>query len=338
MGLFDIFKTQWWAGKMTLDDRKKIFWYLKRRTSYTAWKREADAFDAFAVIVKKQAVEQPHAKGLMDGTYWKPFYAEILKAQVFYEQGLARLLQGDRSVWLYSDRSILGDAETIAESWYSELVNNGARGDHTYDGKYVDEMTEAIKVFNLASRDAGGLQSMMADTPATECWTTFWHDKFAKLPLPDPLLDVPVPTSELLIKTGDAVPVFGIYEPQLKDGCMNYLLAGTPAPKLEVTNGTYVVGRPISVTWRLIWEDTRYVDGSIPEEESSYFPIETSIAKPAVVPTLPDNLRTAATGELCPQSGNWIVLDDINGKQVMQKGERLPQYQGRDVIWLLGSN
>jgi hypothetical protein len=338
MGLFDMFKTQWSAGNMTADDRKKIFWYLKRRTSYTAWKRAADAFDAFAVIFKKQVVEQPHAKGFMDGTYWERYYAEILKTQVFYEQGLARLLQGDRNVWLYNDRGVLGDAETFANSWYSELVNNGARGDHFYDGKYVDEMTDAIKVFAIASRVTGYIQPRMADTPAREFWTTFWHDTFAKLPLPDPLPDVPVPTSELLIKTGDAVPVFGIYEPQLKDGCMNYLLAGTPAPKLEITDGTYVVGQPISVTWRLIWEDTRYVDGSIPEEESLYFPVEISIAKPAVVPTLPDNLPTAATGELCPQSGNWIVLDDINGKQVMQKGERLPQYQGRDVIWLLGSN
>ncbi|AMO95529.1 hypothetical protein CFter6_2862 [Collimonas fungivorans] len=338
MGLFDIFKTQWSAGKMTPDDRKKLFWYLKRRTSYTAWKRAADAFDAFAVIFKKQIVEEPHAKGLMDGTYWEPYYSEILKAQVLYEQGLELLLQGDRNVWLYNDRGILGDAGTIANSWYSELVNNGARGDHFYDGKYVDEMTDAIKVFDIASRDAGYIQSMMADAPAPECWTTFWHDTFAKLPIPGQLPDVPIPTSEVLIKTNDEVAVFGIYEPQVKDGCMNYLLAGAPAPKLEVTDGTYVVGQPISVTWRLIWEDTRYFDGAIPEEESLYFPIETKIAKPAVVPTLPDSQPSAATGEPCPQSGNWVVLDDINGKQAFQKGERLPQYQGRDVIWLLVSS
>ena len=273
---------------MTPDDRKKLFWFLKRKTSYTAWKREADAFDAFAVIFKKQVVEQPHAKGLMDGTYWEPSYSEILKAQVLYEKGLARLFQGDRSVWLYNDRGILGDAGTISNSWYSELVNNGARGDHTYDGKYVAEMTEAIKIFDIASGDTGYLQSMMADTPATECWTTFWYDIFVKLPLPSPVPDVPVPTAEVLVKTNDEVPVFGIYEPQVKDGCMNYLLAGTPAPKLEITDGTYVVGRPISVTWRLIWEDTRYLDGVIPEEEALYFPPEAEMIQPAAMPMSSD--------------------------------------------------
>lgn len=335
MGLFDIFKTQWSAGKMTPDDRKKVFWYLKRRTSYTAWKRAADAFDAFAVIFKKQVVEQPHAKGLMDGTYWEPFYSEILKAQVLYEQGLERLLQGDRNVWLYNDRGILGDATTISNSWYSELVNNGARGDHFYDGKYVEEMTDAIKRFDATSDDLGYLQSMMADTPAPECWTTFWYDRFSKLPLPVPLPDVPVPAAEILVKTNDEVPVFGIYEPQVKDGCMNYLLAGTPAPKLEITDGTYVVGQPISVIWRLIWEDTRYLDGSIPEEEALYFPPEVEAIQPTVISVSSDIQPSAPTGALCPQSGNWVVLDDINGKQAFQKGERLPRYQERDVIWLL---
>jgi len=137
MGLFDLFKTQWSAGKMTPDDRKKIFWYLKRKTSYTAWKREADAFDTFAVIFKKQVVEEPIAKAVMSigNTDWERFYSQILKAQVLYEQGLARLLQGDRNVWLYNDRGILGDAGTISNSWHSELVSNGARGDHFHDGR-----------------------------------------------------------------------------------------------------------------------------------------------------------------------------------------------------------
>lgn len=338
MGLFDIFKTQWSAGKMTPNDREKIFWYLKRRTSYTAWKRAADAFDAFAIIFKKQVVEQPHAKGLMDGTYWEPFYSEVLKVQVLFEQGLARLLQGDRSVWLYNDRGVLRDGKALANSWYSELVNNGDRGDHFYDGKYIEEMIEAITLFNKYASDAGYLQPRMADTPAPECWTTFWYDIFSKLPLPKQLPDVPVPTAEVLVKTNDEVPVFGIYEPQVKDGCMNYLLAGTPAPKLEVTDGTYVVGQPASVTWRLIWEDIRYLDGAVPEEESLYFPIEAEIAKPTVVSAVSDSQPSAVTGALCPQSGNWVVLDDINGKQVFQQGERLPQYLGRDVTWLLVSN
>jgi hypothetical protein len=299
MGLFDIFKTQWSAGKMTPDDRKKIFWFLKRKTSYTAWKRKADAFDAFAVIFKKQVVEQPHAKGLMDGTHWKPFYSEILKAQVLYEKGLARLFQGDRSVWLYNDRGILGDAGIISNSWYSELVNNGARGDHTYDGKYVEEMTDAIKVFDIASRDAGYEQSMMADAPAVHWWGEGMYCilnnemcprhpepgwprlKLASLiEYPSPLPEIPVAEKEVLIKTGENTPVFGIYEPQVKDGCMNYLLQNTPAPTLAYERGS---NQP--VVWRLIWEDTRYLDGTIPDEEALYFPPESEAVKSTAIST-----------------------------------------------------
>lgn len=340
MGLLDIFKTQWSASKMTPDDRKKIFWYLKRITSHTAWKRKADAFDAFAVIFKKQVIEEPIAKPVINiwSTNWETSYPEVLKGQVLYEQGVAQLLQGDRNVWLYNDRGVLGDADTISSSWYSKLVNNGPRGDNSYDGKYLEEMTEAIKLYSNTADDAGYLQSMMADTPAPECWSTLWYDKFAKLPLPDSLQEVPLPASETLIKTNEDVPVFGIYEPQIKDGCMNYLLAGTPAPKMYITDGTYAIGQPIAVTWRLIWEDTRYRDGVIPEEESSYFPPKVEVIQPTAISVSSDAQPSAPTGALCPQSGNWVVLDDINGKQLFQKGERLPQYMGRDVTWLLVIN
>lgn len=70
----------------------------------------------------------------MEGTDWPPFYPEILKAQVCYEQAMERLLTGDRTIFLYNGRGIMVDATILSVSWHTELVNNGARGDHTYDG------------------------------------------------------------------------------------------------------------------------------------------------------------------------------------------------------------
>jgi hypothetical protein len=354
MGLFDMFKTQWSSGKMTPEDRKKLFWYLKRKTSYTAWRPAAEAFDAFAVVFKKQIVEEPVSKAVMsiENTDWERFYPEILRAQVLYEKGLAGILQGDRSVWLYNDRGILRDGWVLANSWYSELVNNGERGDHFYDGKYVDEMTDAISVFYRATRDAGYLQPRRAGTPAPEFWGEGMYCilnnemfplnpepgerklKLASLiEYPSPLPEVPVAEKEVVIKTGENIPVFGIYEPQVKDGCMNYLLQNTPAPTLA-----YERGSDQPVVWRLIWEDTRYLDGVIPDEEALYFPHEVETVKPTVISVSSDIQPSAPTGALCPQSGNWVVLDDIHGKQTFQKGERLPQHQGRDVTWLLVNN
>jgi hypothetical protein len=80
MSIFDLFKSKWLAVKTSEEDRKKIFWYLKRKTSYTAWKREADIFDRFADVFEKQIREQPHAPGLMDGTDWPPFHSKVIKA------------------------------------------------------------------------------------------------------------------------------------------------------------------------------------------------------------------------------------------------------------------
>jgi hypothetical protein len=74
--------------------------------------------------------------------------------------------------------------------------------------------------------------------------------------------------------------VFGIYEPQVKDGCMNYLLQNIPAPTLA-----YERGSNQSVVWRLIWEDTRYLDGTIPDEEALYFPPESESVKSIAIST-----------------------------------------------------
>jgi len=277
MGIWDLFKSQWSASDMTPDDRKKLFWYLKRKTSYTAWERQANAFDKFSAIFKTQVIEEPSTGNDLSGTDWEAFYPQILKAQVLYEQALTLLKSGDRSVWLYNERGILRDAGFIAHHWHEVLVNHGLYGDVFLDGKYVNEMANAIQEFYDASNDVGYLQPAMNGGAAPECWTTRWQAKFAKLSIPPRLPEVPVPTLQTLVRTNEPIPVFGIYEPQIKDGCMNYLLAGAPAPSMELTNGKDYTGQQTSVAWRLIWEDTRYLDGIIHDDEALYFPFTEKV-------------------------------------------------------------
>ena len=273
MNIFDIFKSKWSAFDMTGEDRKKLFWYLKRKTSYAAWRREAEIFDQFAGIYQQQVREEPVAPGVME-TNWKLFYPDVLKAQAFYEQALERLLQGDRSIFLYNSRAGLSQATTLAGFWYTELVNHGMREDHFWIGKYEPQLTAVMRRFFDAAQQRGYLESQTEDEPAPEAWSTLWWDEFAKLPLPDTasLPEVAEPASEVLVRTGNPVPTFGIYEPQIKDGCMNYLLGGTTAPTIWESDGTYETENTLNVTWRLIWEDTRYIDGTIPAEERAYFP------------------------------------------------------------------
>ncbi|WP_321884719.1 Imm72 family immunity protein [Paraburkholderia bannensis] len=95
------------------------------------------------------------------------------------------------------------------------------------------------------------------------------------------------------IYSGQTITQEGIWEPWLptgKVGCPNYFPGGSVAHKyrLEGTDEEQIV------RWRLLWEDTRYQGGRIPEEEDGYFP------KPAVEAPL-----RALPGEPCPRTGHW---------------------------------
>lgn len=333
MGIFDIFKSKWLSSAMTEADRRKIFWYLKRKTSYTAWRREVDIFDRFAEIFEKQVKEQPHADGSMGGTDWTLFHSKVLKAQLYYEQAMERLLTGDRTIFLYNSRGVMDDATTLSEYWYTELVNQGMRGDHEYDGKYVPYMTELMHEFFDACKGRGYIQPMMSETPAPEVWSTFWYEKYLKEGISDDVPEVPLPKN-IVVRTGGIVPVFGIYEPQIKDGCMNYLLGGIEAPLMWECDGTNVTGNKLSVTWRLIWEDTRYVDGLIPGEEKSYFRPIPKTVEPSLAPDYIDNTLSALTGDVCVRTGTWAVLGDLNGRIEIVQNARFPQYKGNDSMWV----
>jgi hypothetical protein len=203
---------------MCEDDRRKLFWYVKRKTSYTAWKAKADAFDCFAAVFEQQVREEPLAArpGARpgSGTNWEWSFPEILKAQVLHEQGLGRLLQGDRTVWLYNDRGVFGDADAIYGYWYMALVAHGPHGDIFFRGKYVDDLTAAIlDVVPYAYATAGVMQQVWENPVYYDFWS---KEHMAHLErevrFPPNLPDVPIPTKAVLVHTGDPAPCFGIYE------------------------------------------------------------------------------------------------------------------------------
>jgi hypothetical protein len=340
MGIFDIFKIKWSAKNMTEDDRRKLFWYMKRKTSYTAWKALADAFDRFAIVFERQVKEEPCVPrpGINPGrgTNWEGSYREILKAQVLYEQGLARLLQGDRTVWLYNDRGVLGDAQVIYGHWYTALVNHGPHGDVFFRGKYVDDLTAAIlEVFPYACATPGVVQQAWENPVYYDFWS---KESMAHLehqvPFPQNLPDVPIPTKQVLVRTGDPSPCFGIFEAQVPDGCMSYLLEGVavpPAVTIDEKDGERYT-RP--ATWRLIWEDTRYLDGTIPEEEKDYFPPTGTAAPAAPASVASDPVISAETKQRASRSGMWVVADRLDIRKRFASGDKLPQHEGRDVVWL----
>jgi hypothetical protein len=112
------------------------------------------------------------------------------------------------------------------------------------------------------------------------------------------------PTLKIKIKTGDVVPVHGIWNPiSFKSGCPNYLREGSECPTIQIAYKKedypeyldslgclnkahfYHLYHDQPSEWQLLWEDTRYTDGTIPEEESAYLDELTDFPKePPVAP------------------------------------------------------
>lgn len=333
-----MFASRWSSKLMSEEDRRKVFWLQKRKTSYTAWKARAEAFDRFAAIFEKQVIEEPLVlppSGNPDwGTNWETSYPQILQAQVFYEQGLERLKRGDRTVWLYNELGSFHRSDSIEGYWHEALLNHGRHGDKFFEGKYVVDLMNAIKeVGKFSSVTARVVQPIWEDPMAYEFWSVHSMKVMEKgVKYPSHLPNVPIPESNTIVRTGEPVPCFGIYEPLVRDGCMNYLLEGVAAPEAVHADGGDLVSRPAA--WRLLWKDERYFDGTVPLEESNYFcsaePVQTTPGvEVEMEPVIERN-----SGEKAPRDGMWVVVDKLDVKKRFATGQVLPDYEGRNVLWM----
>lgn len=392
MALFDFLKPKWSPGKMTEDDRARQFWLLKRKTSYTAWNRCREAYAAYVDLLERQCKEEPTGKmgprllekkkasqreliaeGVFEWfdvnqienwstniTKWtQSTYANALRGVALFDQGLALLKVGDRSVFTHTSQGLLEDACNRAYREYEDVYLGGAKGDQSlvFYGKYVPAMKAALQWgAEQVGYGAGGLQPEVADLSAPAVWdeTRQVYDPIDKrkktvigsrdqwllqtVHLTD-LPPVPPSIEETFVRTGEACPVFGIYEAQVKEGLMVYMCQGQEA---------FRYGEPCSqpgagqvITWTLVWEDKRYLDGVIPAEEADYFP--GLLSSPNFLHFVgdeldndwkSDDLVVAHTGELAVYTGRWAAKDDLGGKIYWRQGDPLPMNQGRPTDWV----
>ncbi len=149
------------------------------------------------------------------------------------------------------------------------------------------------------------------------------------------------------ILTGEEIPVTGIYEPWFIDplftgsergdmsgkvGCPNYFLKGAIATDYN-REGTDIWEK---VHWRLLWEDTRYAGGVIPDEEAGYI-FTTESPQPAIVPPELDQTPRIRVegGKSCLKTGYWSTPARKNSRQYFKQGEIMPNFQSEYglVIW-----
>jgi hypothetical protein len=340
---------------MSDDDRKKVFWLLKKYSSYTAWKALADAFQAFTdaweYAVKKVAPEEQDEfitgalKNFWDGC-------------TGFDKGLALLLQGDRYIfrvqgnWRIYDTldytRRLMDTDEYVHDW---MINKDDVFNHF---RHAINLIHIFMVSEL--RDPTTQRAPL--TP----YNVFTSNKYpydaepVQFNFPPDLADVPAPTIAT-VETGQEVPLDGIWEPEWADaeakagivtqirsmfapnipdnvqkGCMNYLVAGTIAPLYQDAEKL----PNMSVRWRLIWQDTRYRDGRIPEEEKDYMRINADVASDQ--PFTPDLRLRAMPGALVPQTGFWWTpaMSGEQGIRHFKQGDHFPNTATTNygvVIW-----
>lgn len=345
----------------TETERKKLFYWLEKSSSYTAWERIGGLYklwvDAFQRLYEdtQRHPDPVHGVLLPDERI-----VSLLNGYACFEDALARLKTGNKRpfVWL-GDTGYFSESGRVVDYWI-EAIDKAESGDievkATYSGHWPQVKKTHAELIMAWSEVGIVEQERFTDVPApvgrveelSRC-------RFPTTELPD----VPEPVATVLVRTGESVTVFGVWEPVKADrsggfigmfqkpkapaggtfdvdGCMNYLHQGSPAPSVFSENdGQRGEGRP--AVWRLIWEDTRYVDGLIPVKERDYVFINTvAIAVPAtpVATSSADPLIEASSGEIASMAGTWAVMDDVHGRIDVNTGDLLPLHNGRSVRWV----
>jgi len=330
-------------------DRQKVFWLLKKYSSYTAWNALSDAYAAFSDAYWK-AMELSYDDDPETGKWELSRAKQILDGKIAFQKGLPLLKNGDRQVFRNNSRGQLNKAGRAISFSQSTMDPN----EFVFDWmKNKDMVFEKYK--NLDFATSGLLLTCEAnDDPLCAYGTLKTYDPlFGPYNFPKTLPFVPAPI-EHLFQTGDEVLFDGIYEPEwsivdisganwldklkiaagsnsspaFEKGCMNYLISGTKAPFYQDGERD----KPMPVVWRLIWKDERYLDGMIPEEEAEYL-------KP-VAELAPQQLRSEANHP-CPKTGYWSTPAKLGSRRHFTQGEIMPDFPGSTygiTIWMWDQN
>lgn len=341
---------------MNDEERRKVFWLLQKYSSYTAWNALANAYYEFSdawMIAIRSANWSSAAEEENDRDWTKT----ILDGRIAFEKGLPLLKKGDKSVFCYRSNGYLGETADTYELLVkimnpNEYVLDWMKNKNDVENAYSKYFSSIKGLFGILERSSNVY-------PAG--WGSGWIFKDVYQPFDFPIfLGVAPSPMYITVETGAEVPFDGIYEPEwgaaasavngffnkLKStlssppslmgsgnsntgpverlanvGCMNYLLANTTAPQYQDGERD----KPMPVTWRLVWKDERYLDGTIPEEEKEYLAVrdatQSSVNPDAI------SIRVEAR-KSCPQTGYYFTPAQTNSRRLFKQGDIMPSLGG----------
>ncbi|MCU6499121.1 immunity 71 family protein [Rugamonas sp. A1-17] len=339
-------------------ERQQIFYWLQRISSATAWRRIYEYYKAWAVATENSLREADQHGWGSETSLPQSEYALILKGLAHCEEGVKRLASGDKRVFRFDANGEFAMARRMLSHWTQmleriELGENGIKKNTPLWAEFCEALVALGQVWGECAVEI--LEPRYIDEPALTLYGIWLQEELANMPFPNELKAVPDPIDNTFVRTNDYTPCSGIWEPVEVPsapflslfsgapkpqppftvvGAMNYLHGGSKAPKITVETANDNID--LATTWRLLWRDDRYSDGTIPEEEAHY-----RFKKPdAVLPTppsisVPNETIWGDSGTAAKATGKWLVESDLSGCVMLQMGEKLPLYQGREVRWVL---
>ena len=218
------------TARMTDDERRKVFWLLKKYSSYTAWEALALAYYLFAdafMLAYKLRTPDPNEPDQTSIDEWMAGHLKaVLDGRIGFEKGLPRLKSGDRSVWRRSrERSFASWGHFAKGCFQINFIQKIMDpNEYVFDWmKNKDAVVAAAKALEAERYGQESILERLSDQAAPMApWNALAtvHPVY-RLPMNDPkhlnfpavLPDIPAPIGTT-VDTGDEVPVDGIYEPE----------------------------------------------------------------------------------------------------------------------------
>lgn len=274
-------------------ERAQIFFWLKKVSSATAWRRIFEFYRVWTVSAEN-SLRVADENGWAGKTAIPTSdYLLILKGLSHCEDGVIQLSKGDKRVFKFDANGKFAMARRILFHW-AEMTTRIEQGENIIDEnhtpfwvEFCETLTSACQAWQECAQHV--LEPRYLDEPGLTLYGDWLRNELALLHFPENLPAPPDPSDNIFIKTGDIIPSSGIWEPVDEKktpltrifnravpptrpfnpvGAMNYLHGGSKAPRITVETETDNID--FDTTWRLLWSDERYLDEEIPIEEKSY--------------------------------------------------------------------
>jgi len=307
--------------------RRKLFWLLQRLSSYSLWQRKRDAWAYFTQQYELALKTWPEE--ITNGFHAKSII-RAYEALRLYDEGLPELAVGNRQVWQIKNGEfyqLFRPVNLVNSFFYLPCHERGGQEEaYPPEIEKLNKLKIAAEFWgdNLLYPPQKGVCNIFDAAYLLNPENYRYNLKTLSYPVfPKDLPSVPE-RSDIIIRTDDPVPCDGIWEPVkiqynhklliiktdiggFKNlGAYNYFIRGIAAPRqvyydvlIEGDTELVLPEDPIryrDVHWRLVWEDTRYCEGIIPDESEYFLDDE------------PGSRITCRSGERCPHSGHWVTI------------------------------